>query len=169
MLIVSSDNMIMRRDFIVHSLHDYSVVYCSKTIDCEQLGDGFFPDPTGSFTDVLQYADAIPEVTNISTGYSEAHSAKEIIDADWLITELIPKLYKIDWKGLPVKRDPAKMYSWEIGIYGGYTARSFPWWDDFEDGTQLCDLCAYPVFSDIVQVVELDGYCYHVCPDCLLL
>jgi len=28
---------------------------------------------------------------------------------------------------------------------------------EYDDvGTQLCDLCGYPVFSDIVQVVEFD-------------
>ena len=55
----------------------------------------------------------------------------------------------------------------ETGIYGEYTARSFPWWDESDDGTQLCDLCAYPVMADMINVVELDDYCYHVCPDCL--
>jgi hypothetical protein len=134
---------------------------------CDQLGEGFFPDPTGSFTDVLQYADAIPEVTNVSTGYAEAHSAQEIIDADWLITGLIPRLYKIDWKALPIKRDPAQMYKWETGIYAGYAGPSFPWWDDSDDGTQLCDLCAHPIMADMLNVVELDDYCYHVCPGCL--
>jgi len=133
---------------------------------CDQLGRGFFPDPTGSFTDVLQYADVIPEVSNVSSGYENAHSAQEIIDADWLITELIPKLYKVDWEALPVKRDPTKTYNWETGLYGGYSTRSFPWWDDTDDGIQLCDLCAYPIMADMIHVVELDDYSYHVCPDC---
>ncbi len=59
-----------------------------------QLGMGFKADPTGSFTDVLNYADVIPEVTNISTGYENAHSRHEIIDAGWLITKFITKLYQ---------------------------------------------------------------------------
>jgi hypothetical protein len=61
-----------------------------------------------------------------SLEFAEAHSAQEIIDADWLITGLIPRLYKIDWKALPIKRDPAQMYKWDAGIYGGYSGTSFP-------------------------------------------
>ena len=33
------------------------------------------------------------------------------------------------------------------------------WW--------CCDICGYPVIADGVEVLELDGYCYHVCPECV--
>ncbi|MCX7003939.1 MAG: hypothetical protein NTV22_11800 [bacterium] len=59
-------------------------VTCSDTFAhalCGQLGMGFFPDPTGVYTDVLSYTDTIPEVTNISVGYYANHTAKEALNA----------------------------------------------------------------------------------------
>ena len=131
---------------------------------CERLGMGFTPDPTGTFTDVLEYAHIIPEVTNISVGYADAHSAKEIIDAAWLIAELIPRLYQVDWEALPVKRDPAAAYAWEAPLY--YRTGALPLYQPDEDWW-CCDICGYPVIADGVEVLELDGYCYHVCPECV--
>jgi hypothetical protein len=82
-----------------------------------------------------------------------------------VLLTLYPAQYHQSANSSPVKRDPAQMYKWETGIYGGYTAQSFPWWDDTDVGTQLCDLCAHPIMADMIHVVELDDYCYHVCPD----
>lgn len=70
-----------------------------------QLGLGYKPDSTGLFTDVHVYADKIPECTNISVGYQNEHGAREIINAGWLINQLIPTLYEVKWEELPVERD----------------------------------------------------------------
>ena len=75
------------------------------------LGLGFQPDSTGSFTDVLTYSEIIPEITNISVGYESAHSSDEFIDALWLIRKLIPKLYTINWETLPTVRNPQDYFN----------------------------------------------------------
>ena len=31
-----------------------------------------------------------------------------------------------------------------------------------------CNMCGYPVVLDMVKVFELDIYCYHVCPECMV-
>lgn len=72
---------------------------------CEKLDLDFAPDDTGMFTDVFEYEKLIPEITNISCGYLNEHSNKEIIFADWLINEFIPKIISIDWETLPTVRD----------------------------------------------------------------
>ena len=87
---------------------------CSETFAkalAKQLNDAgtrleYKPDDTGLYTDVSEYSDEIAECTNISVGYNHEHSNDEKINADWLITQLIPALYKIDWESLPTERDP---------------------------------------------------------------
>ena len=101
--------------------------------------------------------------------YQSAHSAKEIIDAAWLITELIPRLYQVDWEALPVKRDPVKLYAWEAPLYysPGNRTGGLPLYGP-DENWWCCDLCGYPVVQDMVEVFELDGYCYSVCPECMV-
>ena len=87
---------------------------CSETFAkalAKQLNDAgtkleYKPDDTGLYTDVVEYSDEIAECTNISVGYNSEHSNNEKINSDWLITQLIPALYTVDWENLPVERDP---------------------------------------------------------------
>ena len=141
----------------------------------KQLGMGFKPDSTGSFTDVLNYADIIPEVTNISTGYDKAHSRHEVIDAGWLITKLIPKLYKINWESLPAERDPNECYNW-YDSYEMYTL------DDLdllcgEDNYyttgrgiypqfEMCEFCGRSVQLKNLIEVNFVGSHYNLCSNC---
>lgn len=50
------------------------------------LNFGYKNDPTGLFTDTANYADLIPECSNISVGYSFAHGWKETQDVAHLIS-----------------------------------------------------------------------------------
>ena len=84
---------------------------CSDTFAnalATQLGMGYKPDPTGLYTDVGKYSDRIPECTNVSVGYQNEHGGREIINAAWLINQLIPAIYEVKWEELPVERDPKK-------------------------------------------------------------
>ncbi len=138
------------------------------------LGMGFKPDPTGSFTDVLNYADIIPEVTNISTGYDNAHSRREIIDAGWLITKLIPKLYQINWETLPTERDPNEYSNWYTDFYEPYSFDDIDfltgtnnYFDSFErNHYDLCESCGQNVLLRQIIEMEIHGVVYFLCPDC---
>jgi len=62
-------------------------------------------DETGLFTDSANYVHLIPECTNLSIGYENAHSASEtlaylhLLDVrDWLI--------RLDWRRLAIQRKP---------------------------------------------------------------
>lgn len=83
-------------------------------------------DPTGVLTDSVQFISIYPECTNISVGYQSEHTFNESQDIEHL-EKLAIACTKVDWVGLPVKRDPSKVEyrSYGSGYYGGYDA-----WDD---------------------------------------
>ncbi len=65
----------------------------------------YSPDPTGLFTDSLEFADTVAECTNISVGYYDQHSNKERQDLAFL-KYLAEVCTKVDWEGLPTERRP---------------------------------------------------------------
>lgn len=62
------------------------------------------PDSTGVYTDTAEFTDLIPECTNLSVGYFHQHSDREYQDVAFL-HQVAEQLVKVDWDGLPVKRD----------------------------------------------------------------
>lgn len=75
------------------------------------------PDATGIMTDSAQFMTNVPECTNISVGYYNEHTPKEIQDIDFLY-KLCKSVVKVDWESLPVLRTPG-MNFWND-------------WDDYE-------------------------------------
>jgi len=81
-------------------------------------------DPTGILTDSVQFISIYPECTNISVGYQSEHTFSETQNIEHL-EKLAEACLKVDWKSLPVERDPSKV---EYKSYYGY-----PGWDDWDD------------------------------------
>lgn len=73
------------------------------------LADALLPlhyEPAdGIFTDTQNYADLIPECTNLSVGYHGMHSASEWQDVDYAM-RLLDRLVSADFSGLLVAREP---------------------------------------------------------------
>jgi len=119
---------------------------------CKQLD--FVPDPTGLYTDTWSYESYIPEVTNLSCGYENEHSNREIIHVDWLLDCFIPKLISIDWDALPTKRDPKaanqieKEYNWDDSIF------------------DCCDFCC--INCDDVRSYPFENRNWLLCNDCAM-
>ena len=65
-------------------------------------------DTTGWYCDAAEFADIFPESTNISVGYFDQHTNNERQDIVFL-EKLAEAACKIDWNGLPVRRDPKKV------------------------------------------------------------
>jgi hypothetical protein len=92
--------------------HQGSRRCCSEVFSdslAEQLnkgGLGYKSCDGGSFTDTKNYADLIPECTNISVGYYSQHSVNEYIDLVHLI-KLSTAILEVDWSALQVARDPS--------------------------------------------------------------
>jgi hypothetical protein len=81
-------------------------------------------DPTGVLTDSIQFISIYPECTNISVGYQSEHTFSETQNIAHL-EKLAEACLKVDWKSLPVERDPSVV---EYKTYG--SGWGYPGWDD---------------------------------------
>ena len=73
--------------------------------NCPDRSFRYKNDPTGIYTDSVQFVSIYPECTNISVGYYNEHTSRECQDINHLI-KLANTCLKVDWENLPVDRDP---------------------------------------------------------------
>lgn len=113
--------------------HQMSKKSCSDEFAkslAEQLGLGHTCDNTGSYTDTASYVDLIPECTNISAGYNNAHCWNEESNVDYLF-KLRNALLKLDVTKLVEARkagDNERLVSSYSGAaYGSY----YDEWDGY--------------------------------------
>lgn len=64
------------------------------------------PDSSGVYTDSNEYADVVPECTNISVGYYNQHTSRETQDLVFL-EQLRLSLLNADWSKIVIERDPS--------------------------------------------------------------
>lgn len=76
------------------------------------------PDPTGVWTDSVQYAPHVPECTNVSVGYFHQHTNQEEQDIEYLRL-LADRCCRVDWESLTISRDPAAIEEDPYG-YGSW-------------------------------------------------
>lgn len=94
----------------------------------DALGLGMAPDAWGTYTDSMEYADIVPECSNISVGYDHQHTAKET--QDLLFAQiLLERLIEADWSSLAIERDPtlieyAGTSPWYSSGYSNYGSSS---------------------------------------------
>jgi len=79
----------------------------------KQLGGKYKPSDEGVFCDSAHYTELIPECTNLSVGYFNAHSEDEIQDLSFA-RQLFYKLKRVKWETLPTVRKPG------VKKYKGY-------------------------------------------------
>lgn len=65
----------------------------------------------GVYTDTKEFAEIVPECTNISVGYFNEHTNREELDLNHLLA-LRDAVLAIDWTALPIKRVPAPEIDW---------------------------------------------------------
>ena len=103
------------------ALRSCSDAFAKSLID--QLDMDYKLDTTGSFTDSHSYVDLIPECTNISVGYTGAHTPQERLDLAHIF-KLRDALVKMDWTKLVCEREAGtverKTYSY-TSYNGGRT------------------------------------------------
>lgn len=68
-------------------------------------GFKYKPCDTGIYTDSKEFAELVPECTNISVGYFDEHTTRESLDIQHLYN-LRDAVLAIDWASLPVHRVP---------------------------------------------------------------
>lgn len=74
----------------------------------EKQGLNFKFDTGGYYCDSAEFADIIPECTNISVGYFNQHSNKEVQNIAFL-EKFAEACCHVNWNSLPVKRNPKKV------------------------------------------------------------
>lgn len=123
--------------------HQSGVRTCSEAFAkdlAKELSMGHRPDSTGAFTDTANYDTIIPECTNLSVGYHNAHSARENQEIDYLL-EFRDALIKVDWENLVTDRDPSVSEYSNKGYYGygstlvkpSKSVRQKVGWSDYDD------------------------------------
>ena len=100
--------------------HQQSARCCSEAFSkslAEQLNMGFKSDDTGSYTDTASYVDLIGECTNLSVGYTGAHTHMERLDIDFIF-KLRDALMTLDASKLDDIRKPGEK-SYKSYTYSG--------------------------------------------------
>ena len=94
----------------------------------------YAPDNTGVFTDTNEYADLLPECTNLSVGYRGQHGPRETLDVDHC-EKLLAAMLTLDASRLVIDRDPTledDRWGW-CRNFGGHrddfvdTVAEYPW------------------------------------------
>ena len=95
-----------RRGFNEIITHQLGHRTCSQAF-ANALGGylNMHPSDNGCYTDSNEYANDIPECTNVACGYLGAHTKGETLNLTFL-RELIDDLKNVPWATLPVERDP---------------------------------------------------------------
>jgi hypothetical protein len=95
---------------------------------------GFKADDTGSFTDSANYTHLIPECTNLSIGYENAHTETERLNLFHLI-EMREQLIRFDISRVNIRREPTpKAHALPRGTNGAWNV-----WDDMESDWERRD------------------------------
>ena len=77
----------------------------AKRLSNSKFSLKYEPDHTGMYTDTANYTSLIPECTNISIGYMDAHGVSESLNYHHL-DQLFGACYNLDWDSLPTARNP---------------------------------------------------------------
>jgi hypothetical protein len=117
----------------------------SLALELLKSGLSYDADPTGVYTDTVEYADTIPECSNLSVGYAHEHTSHETLDCTHVLA-LLEALCAIDATQLVVERDPAEIDDW-----GGLSGS---WRDDWNDDGRPTDDTAYDTLVDLPSGVD---------------
>jgi hypothetical protein len=141
------------------------------------LGMQMAPDPTGIFTDSAMLMGLIPECTNISVGYMNEHTGKEVQNITHL-EKLCVASCKVDWESLPTERslEDAKKsendYPSEykgivkdakkLDSFGGVAEEQYGWalYFDIEGLKPSAAASELNGISQLIDKHELDSQCY---------
>ena len=86
----------------------------------EIIGGNYKPSANGMFTDTRNYAALVPECTNISVGYENAHTERELQDLEhamWLRNQMV----QFNSSGLVISRKPVEPYAYQSYTGGAYS------------------------------------------------
>ena len=106
------------------------------------------PDPTGSFTDSNEYADDVPECTNLSVGYYSQHTSHEIQDLRFAAV-MADRLIEADWSQIEIARKPGD-FDLPKRTLSGYSG----WWSDDFNSDYGTSSDYGDSFEDMVDMIQ---------------
>lgn len=92
-------------------------------------------DTTGTYTDSVEYAELVPECTNISVGYYDQHTKRESQDLHYAQI-LLERLIEARWESLAIVRDPTYLETLNYDQWGSYSHPS----EDEEEEAALASI-----------------------------
>ena len=116
--------------------------------------EGYKADDKGIFTDTRSYKSLIPECTNLSVGYFNAHSSKEVLDFEHLF-KLRDMMLAIDQTKFVIERDPK-----QVATFTGSNRTSAPktladfLWTYPDDAATVLEMMGVPVADFGALVLE---------------
>jgi|ERR1700680_822098 len=118
------------------------------------LDMSYAPSSHGIYTDTYEYADTIPECTNLSVGYEREHSDREYLDLGH-IQSLLVALCALDQTTLVESRIPSPDI-WPVKM----SSSSFEW----SYGTVLtCEYCCQAYYADESEASDRETFCGEDC------
>ena len=124
----------------------------STALNLQNSGFEYKPDDGGVYTDSKEFAHIVPECTNISVGYYNEHTTKELLDLPHLL-ELTAACIAVDWHALPIDREPEPELPWQASSYSGMynTYGSKP---SYEFGGDLSDAPQWRTRAEAKEAIK---------------
>lgn len=113
----------------------------------------FAPSDRGVYTDTYEYADVIPECSNVSVGYTGAHSNKETLDLNH-VERLLTALCGLDQTTLVCERVPGPE-TWATGHLWSY--------DGQKDLLTQCTYCGLLYYACESDATDDETFCCAAC------
>lgn len=98
----------------------------------------YLPCDGGLYTDSKEFAELVPECTNVAVGYYCEHTTKEIQDLGHLL-DLRDAVIGVDWTALPIARVPEPDNDWFTGWPSSKIINP-PWEDEPSGKTPRADI-----------------------------
>ncbi len=105
-------------------------------------------DPGGIYTDSASFIDEIPECTNVSVGYDNEHTGRELQNMTFLI-KMCEASVDVDWQNLPIAR--------KVGLNNELIAKHKALIDDIKSGSFNQEVKMVGMDDDIYVRIDMDG------------
>jgi len=116
------------RDIITHQMGARTASdNFAESLAAILVDDMLAPSSNGAYTDSNEYADIVPECTNLAVGYYNQHTKQECQDLTYAYS-LAKRLIEADWSKLVIERDPDEI-DYSGGFYG--TGGSYKRWSNY--------------------------------------
>lgn len=144
------------KDIITHqggycTASDAFATALGKAMNTLDTGFEYAPCAGGLYTDSREFAELVPECTNIAVGYYNEHTVRESQDLDHLL-RLRDVVVALDWSALPVARIPEPDLPWS------FTEKDIPQFSTRREALEAIEMLREAGKAGDLSDVELNHY-----------